>query len=338
MAKMKAMVVEQPGKGFTLREMDIPDPRAHEVRVRVQACGVCHSDSLLVNGEMPGLSYPRIPGHEVVGVIDSIGPDVAGWKVGARVGVGWSPGYCGYCGRCRHGEMFACENVHGATGITRDGGYATHMIADATALARMPDELGSVDSAPLLCAGITTFNALRHSGANAGELVAILGVGGLGHLAVQYAAKQGFKVVGVNRGKDKEELARSLGAHAYIDSATTDPAKALQAMGGAKVILATVTSAEAMQSIVDGLGINGTMMMIGAVTELKVSPLSLLMKNAKLQGWYSGTSIDSEDTLKFSALNNVRSMNELFSLEQAPAAFERMMTGNARFRAVLKIA
>jgi alcohol dehydrogenase len=338
MSKMRAMVVPEIGGRFRMEERDLPTPARHEVRIRVQACGVCHSDSITVQGLMPGLTYPRIPGHEVIGVIDALGPDVDGWDVGARVGVGWSSGACGHCGHCRRNMAFACENVHGATGVTRDGGYATHMLALASALAHVPEELDSVESAPLLCAGITTFNALRNSGARPGDLVAIHGVGGLGHLGIQFAARQGFRTVAVNRGRDKEALARKLGAHDYIDSAADDPAQALQAMGGAKAILATVTNPQAMEAITGGLGPNGTMMVIGAVGNITINSLDLLMKSAAVRGWYSGTSADSEDTLQFSQLNNISSMNEIFPLEDAQAAYDHMMSGKARFRVVLKMA
>jgi alcohol dehydrogenase len=337
MSKMRAMVVREPGKGLHSEERDVPEPGRHEVRVRVQACGVCHSDSLTVEGHMPGLVYPRIPGHEVIGVIDAIGPDVEGWEAGTRVGVGWSPGACGWCAHCRRGDSFACETIKGATGVSRDGGYATHMLALASALARIPKELDSVESAPLLCAGITTFNALRHCGAAPGDLVAIHGVGGLGHLGIQFAARAGYRTVAVNRGRDKEKLARELGAHEYIDSDATDPAAALQAMGGARAILATVTNARAMQAISGGLGSNGTMLVIGAVGALTLDSLDLLSKRAAVKGWYSGTASDSEDTLAFSKLHNIASMNEIFPLEQAQAGYDRMMSGNARFRVVLRV-
>ena len=337
MAKMRAMIVQGPGGPLRLEERDLPEPGRHEVRIRIHACGVCHSDALTVEGQMPGLTYPRIPGHEVIGVIDALGPDVDGWEVGARVGVGWFGGSCGTCGHCRRGDAFACETIHGATGVTRDGGYATHMLALVSALAHVPEALDPVASAPLLCAGITTFNALRNCGARPGDLVAIHGVGGLGHLGIQFAARQGFRTVAVNRGRDKEALARSLGAHDYIDSEAGDPAKALQAMGGAKAIIATVTNAAAMQAIVGGLGVNGTMMVIGAVGNLTVDSLDLLGKRAAVRGWYSGTAVDSEDTLLFSQLNDVASMNEVFPLEQAQAAYDRMMSGKARFRVVLNI-
>jgi alcohol dehydrogenase len=335
--KMRAMVATQPGGKLRMEERDLPDPGRHEVRVKVHACGVCHSDAATIAGHMAGIVYPRIPGHEVVGVIEALGADVDGWEVGARVGVGWFCGSCGYCGNCRQGDFFACENIQGATGVSRDGGYATHMLAHMSALAHVPESMDAVASAPLLCAGITTFNALRNSGAGPGDLVAIHGVGGLGHLGIQFAAKQGFRTVAVNRGLDKEALARSLGAHHYIDSAATDPAAALQSMGGAKAILATVTSADAMQAIARGLGVNGTMLVIGAVGALTVDPLDLLRKRAAVKGWYSGTAVDSEDTLEFSRNNGIVSMNEIFPLGQAQAAYDRMMGGKARFRVVLKV-
>jgi alcohol dehydrogenase len=337
MAKMRAMSVPDRGAKLRMEERETPDPGRREVRIRVQACGVCHSDLLTVAGLMPGIQYPRIPGHEVIGVIEAIGADVQGWQAGTRVGVGWFPGSCGYCNQCRHGNTFACENIQGATGVSRDGGYATHMLAHMSALARVPAELDSVASAPLLCAGITTFNALRHCGAGAGDLVAIHGVGGLGHLGIQFAARLGFRVVAVNRGRDKEELARSLGAHEYIDSTAADPAQALQSLGGARAILATVTDAKAMESIAGGIGVNGTMLVIGAVGAIKIDSLDLLRKRAAVKGWYSGVGTDSEDTLLFSHANNVRSMNEVFPLEQAQAAYDRMMSGKARFRVVLKM-
>lgn len=337
MGGMQAMVVPQAGGKFQREERDLPEPGPNEVRIAVQACGVCHSDALTVEGHFPGIVYPRVPGHEVIGLIDAMGPGVEGWASGARVGIGWHGGECGYCPRCRAGDRFACENVHEITGVTRDGGYATHMIARASALARVPAELDSVESAPLLCAGITTFNALRHCGAGPGELVAIHGVGGLGHLAIQYAAKQGFRTVAINRGRDKEALARSLGAQDYIDSEAGDPAAALAALGGAKAIIATVTSAEAMAAVAGGLGPNGTLMIIGAVGAMTINPLDLLGKRAAVKGWYSGTAIDSEDTLAFSQSEAVESMNEIYPLVEAQAAYDRMMSGKARFRVVLQM-
>lgn len=334
MAKMRAIVAPGGGAKLRLEEREVPEPARHEVRLRVHSCGVCHSDALTVRGHVPG---PRVPGHEVIGTIEALGPDVEGWQTGTRVGVGWFPGNCGYCRQCRHGNLFACENVQGATGVSRDGGYATHMLAHVTALARLPTQLDPVESAPLLCAGITTFNALRNCGAAAGELVAVHGVGGLGHLGVQFAARLGFRVVAVNRGRDKEELARSLGAHEYIDSSSADPAVALRELGGARAILSTVTDAAAMQAITGGLGANGVLMVIGAVGALAVDSFDLLRKRASVKGWYSGSSVDSEDTLLFSQLHRIRSMNEVFPLEEAPAAYDRMMSGKARFRVVLKV-
>ncbi len=337
MPTMRAMSVAAPGAKLRLEERGLPEPGPDEVRIRVQACGVCHSDSLTVHGRMPGLTYPRIPGHEVIGVLEALGSRVEGWTTGTRAGVGWFSGACGYCTQCRHGNAFACERIQGATGVTRDGGYATHMLAHATALARVPAELDPVASAPLLCAGVTTFNALRHCGARAGELVAIHGVGGLGHLGIQFASRLGYRVVAVNRGRDKEKLARSLGAHHYIDSTEGDPAAALRALGGARAILATVTDAGAMQAVAGGLGVNGTLMVIGAVGALTVDSLDLLRKRAAVKGWYSGIGIDSEDTLAFSQQAQVFSMNEVFPLEDAQAAYERMMSGQARFRVVLRV-
>ena len=334
MSTMHTMTVPEAGGSLQMVEQDLPVPGPHEVLLRVAACGVCHSDSVTVEGLMP-ITYPRVPGHEVIGTVEAIGSDVRGWEVGTRAGVGWFGGACGYCARCRRGQAFACETETAVTGVTRDGGYATHMLADASALALVPDELDSIESAPLLCAGITTFNALRNCGAGPDDLVVIHGVGGLGHLGVQFAARQGFHTVAVARGRDKEQLARQLGAHDYIDSNDGDPAAALRAMGGAKAILATVTSPEAMQAIVGGLGPNGTMMIIGAVPTLTVDPFELLLKRAAVKGWYSGTAVDSEDTMLFCARNAIRSMNEIYPFEQAQAAYERMMSGKARFRVVL---
>jgi D-arabinose 1-dehydrogenase-like Zn-dependent alcohol dehydrogenase len=335
MPKMRAVQVSKAKGPFEIVERDIPEPGAGSVRIKVQACGVCHSDSLTKEGLLPGMEYPRVPGHEVVGIVDAIGTGVAGWKVGERVGVGWNGGYCGYCDACRRGEFFACQTATRITGVTLDGGYADYMVAHASGLARVPKELAEIDAAPLMCAGITTFNALRHSGAGPGEVVAILGLGGLGHLGVQYAAKMGFKTVGIARGQDKEALARKLGASHYIDSQAQDPAAELAKLGGAKAILATVTSGEAMRAVLGGLAVNGTMLVIGAVGSLEVDPLFLLNGCRSVKGWYSGTSIDSQDTLRFSVLTGVRSMNEVLPLERVNEAYERMMSGKARFRVVL---
>jgi alcohol dehydrogenase len=335
MSKMRAVQVSKPKGPFEIVERDVPEPSAGTVRIKVQACGVCHSDSLTKEGMWPGIEYPRVPGHEVVGLIDAVGPNVAGWTVGERVGVGWNGGYCGYCDSCRRGDFFACQTSTRVTGITSDGGYADYLVAQTSAVARVPKELSEIDAAPLLCAGVTTFNALRHSGAGPGEVVAILGLGGLGHLGVQYAAKMGYKTVAIARGQDKEPLARKLGAALYIDSQAQDPAAELARLGGAKAILATATSSDAMKSVLGGLATNGTMMLIGAVGSLEVNALFLLVGDRSVKGWYSGTSIDSQDALRFSSLTGVRSMNEVMPLERVNDAYERMMSGKARFRVVL---
>jgi D-arabinose 1-dehydrogenase-like Zn-dependent alcohol dehydrogenase len=332
----RAIQVSQPGK-LEIVERKLTAPPAGRVRIRVEACGVCHSDSVTVEGQLPGITYPRVPGHEVVGVIDAVAADVAGWKVGDRVGVGWNGGYCGHCDYCRRGEFFACVTSQ-VTGVTYDGGYAEYVYAPASAVALVPADLQPKDAAPLMCAGLTTFNALRNSGARPGDVVAILGLGGLGHLGVQYAKKMGFHTVGIARGKDKEPLARELGASVYIDSQAQDPAAELQKLGGAKVILATATSGDAMSAVEGGLAINGTLIVVGAANSMTVSPLFLLFGCRSVKGWYSGTSIDSQDTLAFSARNGVHSMNEIFPLEKAVEAYERMMSGKARFRVVLTMA
>ena len=335
MSKMRAAQVSRPNGPFEVVEREIPQPGAGSVRIKVQACGVCHSDALVKEGHWPGLSYPRVPGHEVIGVIDAVGTGVAGWVSGQRVGVGWHGGHCGRCDSCRRGDFFACQLALQITGITFDGGYADYMIAPTAALALVPEDLSAVEGAPLMCAGITTFNSLRNSGARPGDVVAILGVGGLGHLGVQFAAKMGFKTVAIARGKDKEPLAKKLGAWHYIDSQAQDPAAELTKLGGASVILATVTNGEAMSAVLGGLGVNGTLIVVGAPQSLEVSPGLLIAGCRSIKGWYSGTSIDSQDTLKFSAFTGVRSMNEVFSLERVAEAYERMMSGKARFRVVL---
>ncbi|MGO9609887.1 MAG: alcohol dehydrogenase [Verrucomicrobiia bacterium] len=335
MAKMRAVQVARAGGPLEMVEREIPVPRAGTVRIKVQACGVCHSDSLAKEGRWPGLQYPRVPGHEVVGVVDAVGPGVAGWTVGQRVGVGWHGGHCGRCDSCRRGDFFACQLALQVTGVTYDGGYADYMIAPVEGLAGVPDELSGVEAAPLMCAGVTTYNALRNSGARAGDVVGILGLGGLGHLGVQFSAKMGFKTVGIARGKDKEALARKLGAWHYIDSQTQDPAAELAKLGGAKVILATVTNGEAMTATLGGLGVNGTLLVVGAPKSVEVSPGLLITGRRSVKGWYSGTSIDSQEVLAFSAFSGVRSMNEVYPLERAGEAYERMMSGKARFRVVL---
>jgi D-arabinose 1-dehydrogenase-like Zn-dependent alcohol dehydrogenase len=337
MATMRVVQVSRPNGPFEIVERAIPQPGAGTVRIKVHACGICHSDSLTKEGTYPGLEYPRVPGHEVAGVIDSVGSGVADWKPGERVGVGWNGGYCGHCDHCRRGEFFACVTGQ-VTGITYDGGYGEYLIAPASAVARMPSELPPADVAPLMCAGVTTFNALRNSGARPGDIVAVFGLGGLGHLGVQYSAKMGFHTVGIARGKDKEPLARRLGAASYIDSQVQDPAAQLQKLGGAKAILATVTTGEAMSAVHGGLAVNGTLLVIGAATSMQVSPLFLLSGCRSIKGWYSGTSIDSQDTVAFSARTGVRSMNEIYPLERVAEAYERMISGKARFRVVLTIA
>src|SRR3954467_2303818 len=337
MPKMRAAQVPYAKGPLELVEREIPQPSAGQVRIKVQACGVCHSDSVTKQGLFPNIQYPRVPGHEVIGSVDAIGSGVAGWSAGQRVGVGWHGGNCGYCDACRRGDAFACETETLMTGVTSDGGYAEYMIAPATALARVPDDLSSVEAAPLMCAGITTFNALRNSGARPGDTVAVLGIGGLGHLGVQFAAKLGFRTVAIARGQDKSPLAQQLGAHHYIDSQTEDPAAALQKMGGAKVILATGTSGAAMSAVQGGLAVRGTLLIVGVPDALEVNPLPLIMGSRSVQGWYSGTSIDSQETLAFSALTGVRSMNEIYPFDRVAEAYERMMSGGARFRVVLKM-
>jgi D-arabinose 1-dehydrogenase-like Zn-dependent alcohol dehydrogenase len=335
MSKMRVVQVTQPNAPFELVEREIPEPAVGQVRIKVEACGICHSDSLTKEGTYPGIQYPRVPGHEVAGIVDAVGAGVVGWSKGQRVGVGWHGGYCGHCEPCRRGNFFAC--VWGqVTGITYDGGYADYMIAHSSALALLPEELSAVESGPLVCAGVTTFNSLRNSGARPGETVAVLGLGGLGHLGVQFAAKMGFKTVAIARGGDKAPLAMKLGAHHYIDSQAQDVAGELVRMGGASIILATVTNAGAMSAALGGLAINGKLIVLGAPHEpLEVPAMLLLGGRRSVAGWYSGTSIDSQDTLSFSKLSGVRAMTEVYPLERAAEAYERMMSGKARFRVVL---
>lgn len=336
MATMRVVQVPRAGGPFEIVERPVPDPGAGMVRIKVQACGICHSDSMTKDGLYPGIAYPRVPGHEVAGTIDAVGSGVTGWEPGQRVGVGWNGGYCGRCDHCRRGDFFAC--VLGlVTGISHDGGYGEYMVAPISSVARMPPDLPAVDAAPLMCAGLTTFNALRNSGARPGDVVAILGLGGLGHLGVQYAAKMGFHTVGIARGTDKEALAHKLGASVYIDSQAQDPAAELTKLGGARVILATATSGDAMAAVQGGLGARGTLVIVGAAESMQVSPIWLLSGNRSVKGWYSGTSIDTQDTLAFSARSGVRSMNEVYPMERVSEAYDHMMSGKARFRVVLTI-
>jgi D-arabinose 1-dehydrogenase-like Zn-dependent alcohol dehydrogenase len=338
MAKMRAVQVARARGALELVERNVPEPKRGEVRVRVEACGVCHSDSFTVEGQYPGLSFPRIPGHEIAGVIDAIGADVVGWRNGQRVGVGWFGGHCGHCEPCRRGWLIDCRNLR-IPGISYDGGYAEAMVAPADALAVIPDELSATEAAPLLCAGVTTFNALRHCGAMPGDVVAILGIGGLGHLGLQFANKLGFRTVAIGRGADKEALARKLGADEFVDNATEDVAAALNRLGGARAVLATVTSAEAMTSAIDGLAVRGRLIIIGADAKpIEVSPLQLIGASRSIVGHAAGTSIDSQDTLAFSSLSGVRPVIETMQLAHAAEAYDRMMRGDARFRMVLTMA
>lgn len=335
MPKMRAVQISQAKGPFELIEKDIPNPTPGTVRIKIQACGICHSDSIIKEGLFPNLQYPKIPGHEIAGIIDAVGEGVTDWKVGQRVGVGWYGGHCNSCESCRRGDFILCSKGQ-IPGVSYDGGYAEYMIAPKEALALIPEELSSVEAAPMLCAGITTFNALRHSVARAGDTVAVLGIGGLGHLAVQFCAKMGFKTIAIARGKDKEALAKKLGAKHYIDSQTSDVAKELQKLGGAKVLLSTVTNNEAINAAMGGLSNNGEFIIVGVpFAPIKISALPLIMGSRQVKGWASGTSIDSQDTMNFSALTDVRSMNQTFPLEKVEEAYELMMSGKARFRVVL---
>jgi D-arabinose 1-dehydrogenase-like Zn-dependent alcohol dehydrogenase len=337
MANMRAMVVREAGGDFVLEEREVPTPGAGEALVKVHACGVCHSDSFAKEGGYPGVSHPLVPGHEIAGEISALGDHVEGWEVGQRVGVGWFGGNCGWCEPCRRGQLIDCENM-GIPGITMDGGYAEYVVVRASALAAMPDDLEPAAAGPLLCAGITTFNALRRSGTVAGGRVAVLGVGGLGHLAVQFAARLGYETIAVARGEGKRELATRLGAHHYVDSTDGDPAEKLQALGGVDLILATATSAEAMGAVFGGLRPKGSLLILGASMDPVPVPAAALIGGDKsIAGHASGTSIDSEDTLRFSALSGVRPMIETMPLERAAEAYEKMMSGDARFRMVLTV-
>jgi len=335
-AKMRAFPFAKPGAKLELVERDIPDPGPGQVRVRVEACGICHSDVLTAQGLFPGIQYPRVPGHEIAGVVDALGPEVPEWKKGDRVGIGWHGGHCGHCDRCRRGDYLTCRNDFRITGISFDGGYADYVVAPWSVLARIPDGMAATDAAPLMDAGVTTFNPLRHSGARPGDLVAIVGIGGLGHLGIQFAAKMGFDTVAIGRGADKGPLARELGARIYIDNKTQDPAAELQKLGGARVILATATNADAMTAVIGGLGPDGQLIIAGAPSEpLSVSALPLIFGRRSISGWPSGTSLDSQECLRFAKQMGVRPRIELFPLDEAAAAYDRMMSGDARFRVVL---
>ncbi len=334
-ATMKSAQISKPGGAFEIVEREIPKPGAGEVRIKVQACGVCHSDVLTKEGMWPGIQYPRVPGHEVIGLIDEVGIEVSGWTKGQRVGVGWHGGHDGTCQQCRRGDFNNCVNLQ-VSGISYDGGYQQYMVAPVTALATVPDSLKDAEAAPLLCAGVTTFNALRHSGALPSELVAVQGIGGLGHLGIQYANKFGYKVAAIGRGPENAELAKKLGAHVYIDSQATNAAQELQKLGGAKVIIATAPSGKSMSELIDGLGPNGKLMVIGASADpIEVTPLQLITGAKAIQGWASGIPTDSEDTLRFAELTGVLPMIETYPLEKAGEAYDRMMSGKAQFRVVL---
>jgi D-arabinose 1-dehydrogenase-like Zn-dependent alcohol dehydrogenase len=332
---MKAVQISKPGGNFELVERPIPQPARGQVRIKVEACGICHSDALVKEGYWPGIQYPRVPGHEIAGRIDALGADVTLWKPGQRVGLGWHGGHCFECEPCRSGDFINCRNEK-ITALSFDGGYQEYMVAPAEAVAAMPDELPAAEAAPLLCAGITVFNALRNSGARAGDLVAIQGIGGLGHLGIQYARQMGFRTVAIGRGADKQPLATKLGAHEYIDTNANAPAGVLKKLGGAKIALATAPDSKSISALVDGLVANGTLLVIGAGAEsLTVTPLPLIGGRSMIKGWASGTGKDSEDTLRFSSLTGVRPMIEKYPLEKAAAAYEQMSSGRARFRVVL---
>jgi D-arabinose 1-dehydrogenase-like Zn-dependent alcohol dehydrogenase len=334
-APMKVAQVPAPGAEFQIVEREIPDPDAGHVRIKVHACGVCHSDVLTKEGTLPGIEYPRVPGHEVVGIVDEVGAGVSEWTKGQRVGVGWHGGHDGTCLSCRRGDFGNCRNMKIA-GISYDGGYQQYMVAPAEALAAVPESLSDAEAAPLLCAGVTTFNALRHSGASPGDLVAVQGVGGLGHLGIQFANKFGYRVAAVGRGPENAALAKKLGAALYIDSRATNAAEELQKLGGAQVILATAPSSKAMSALIDGLGPNGKLIVVGADFDpIEVTPVQLIFGSRTIQGWASGTATDSEDTLRFAELTGVRPMIETYPLEKAAEAYARMLSGDAQFRVVL---
>lgn len=335
MPTMKAVQISKPGGNFEVVERPTPEPGRGQVRIKVEACGICHSDALVKEGHWPGIQYPRVPGHEIAGRIDALGADVTKWKPGQRVGVGWHGGHCFQCEPCRRGDFINCQ-FEKITAISFDGGYAEYVIVPAEAVALMPDDLPADEAAPLLCAGVTVFNGLRNSGARSGALVAVQGIGGLGHLGIQYARQLGFRTVAIGRGGDKQALAKRLGAHEYIDTGAGDPAQALQKLGGADLILATAPDSKSISALVNGLAPRGTLMVVGAGMEsLTVTPLQLIPGSKTIRGWASGTARDSQDTLEFSAFSGVRSMIERYPLEKAADAYQQMISGKARFRVVL---
>jgi D-arabinose 1-dehydrogenase-like Zn-dependent alcohol dehydrogenase len=335
--KMKAAQISKAGGDWELVERDIPEPGPAQVRVKVDACGICHSDAVVKEGIWPGLQYPRVPGHEIAGRVDAVGSDVTAWQKGQRVGVGWHGGHCFVCEQCRRGDFAMCVNRK-VTGIDFDGGYAEYMIAPAAVLAAIPDEVPAEEAGPFMCAGVTVFNALRNSGARAGEVVAVHGIGGLGHLGVQYARRMGFETVAINRGNDKKELARKLGAHRYIDATASDVVAELQKLGGARVILATAPNAQAISALVDGLAPSGKLLVPAAPAEpLTINVFSLINKRSSVAGWYSGTAKDSQDTMEFSALSDVHPMIEKYPLDRVAEAYEQMHSGKVRFRVVLTL-
>lgn len=333
---MKAAQIQEKGGDFILVDIDKPTPKKGEILIKVEACGICHSDAFVKEGAFPGIEYPRTPGHEVVGMVEKVGADVDKWKVGQRVGIGWHGGHCFECEQCRRGDFINCENAK-ISGISYDGGYAEYMTAPQEAIAVIPEELSSAEAAPLLCAGITVFNALRNSGIKPGDVVAVQGIGGLGHLAIQYASKMGMRTVAISTSDNKKELAKDLGAHHFINTKNSDPAEELQKLGGAKLILATAPNSEAITSVINGLGVDGKLLMVAATGEpVEVSPLQLIMKRKSVAGWPSGTAIDSEDTLNFSALTGTKPMIEEYPLSDVKKAYDRMINNESRFRVVLK--
>jgi propanol-preferring alcohol dehydrogenase len=334
MPKMKAVQVSKPNGSFEVVSRDVRDPSPSEIRIRVEACGVCHSDALTKAGAYPGLTLPRVPGHEIAGRVDAVGANVTAWKAGDRVGVGWHGGHCFQCKPCRRGDFINCEKAQ-ITGLTLDGGYAEYAVVPYEAAARIPDDLDAPEAGPLLCAGVTTYNSLRNSGARPGDTVAVQGIGGLGHLAIQYAARMGFYTVALSHGSDKEALARELGAHEYVDTQKVDAAEGLRKLGGADLVLATAPHSAAIASTVNGLKPRGKLLIVAAAFEpLQISALSLL-SGKTIAGWPSGSAIDSEETMTFSALTGVRPRIEKFPLEKAEEAFGKVMSNRVRFRAVL---